>query len=45
MSNGISTVITEHSLTIPNVFNVLKIKGAGASIVSDVSAYRKDLGI
>ena len=25
-------VITEHSLTIPNVFNGLKIKGAGASV-------------
>ena len=28
---AVNYVITEHSLTIPNVFNGLKIKGAGAS--------------
>ena len=29
---AVNYVITEHSLTIPNVFNGLKIKGAGASV-------------
>jgi hypothetical protein len=29
---AVNYVITEHSLTTPNVFNGLKIKGAGASV-------------